>query len=346
MIVMDDNKYTSTNIISATPSIKLTKGMRNIDVSRNQAFKGLLHSAGLYNRNDIDFVNKRYRFGVHNLTDEIHTTKEYLFFTKPDLNIYPTNNMGSLRLNDGLINQPYWLELVDKHPEVLFCLQDSLSISGDHFNHLLENCVQSNLSIPGLSSEMIDTPTNLYGIGYQYHGSAEASDDSFDFSLEFKDVKGLPVYHFFKAYEDYQILKHHGVIVPNKNYVVNKILNDQYCIFKFLVDEDGESLVYYAQLYGVKSKSIPREVFDSTSYDNGLSYSIDFNAAFFDDMKPQIIKNFNLISEARYNNAKYQVSIHNELVDRADGRSVCAAYIVYDPSRKVYKLKWRGDDEC
>ena len=342
---MDDNNF-SKNIASSAPSIKLGTEARNIDVTSTDIFKGPLHSAGLFNRNDIDLVNKRYRFGVKTLTDTIHTTKEYLFFTKPDLNIYPNITSGSLKLNDGLINEPYWIELVDKHPEVLFCLQDSLAIDGDHFNHLLGNCVQTNLSIPELSSEMIETPSNLYGISYQYHGSAEASDDSFDFSLEFKDVKGLPVYNFFRAYEDYHVLSHHGVITPNKTYVVDKILYGQYSIFKFLVDEDGESIIYAAQLFGVKSKSLPRNVFDSTTYDNGLSYSIDFNAAFFEDKMPIVIYNFNSVSRKTYNNAKYQLNIHNDVIDRADGRPAKAAIVVYDNERKVYKLKWRGDDIC
>lgn len=343
---MDDNNF-SSRIVSSAPSIKLDNGPRVLDVTTNDLFKGSLHSAGIFNRNDIDLINKRYRFGINTTTDSIHTTKEYLFFTKPDFNIYPNIGISqsSPKLNEGLATNSYWMELVDKHKEVLYCLQDSLALDGDHFNHLLENTVQTNLSIPGLSSEMIETPSNLYGVNYQYHGSAEASDDSFDFSLEFRDVKGLPVYHFFKAYEDYNILRHHGVIVPNTRYIIDKILFDQYSIFKFLVDEDGETIVYYAQLFGVKSKSLPREVFDSTSYDNGLSYSIDFNAAFFTDMKPEVLSNFNRISQKRYNAAKYQLRLHNDVIDRADARPATAALVVYDQTRGVYKLKWRGDDE-
>ena len=343
---VSDNNYSSDKVGGSIDDIK----NHQLTSDSDNYFSSIEHYAGIYKRDEIDLVNKRYRFGINTVSDTIHTVKEYLFFTKPDLNIYPNpvsianSYNGPLKLNEGLQSQVYWMELLDKNPEVFYCLQDSLSIKGDHFNHLLENTVQSNLSIPTLSSEMVDTPTNLYGVGYQYHGSAEASDDSFDFSLEFRDVRGLPVYNFFKAYEDYQTLKHHGVLETNIDYILNKILYDQYSIFKFLVDEDGETIIYYAQLYGVKSKSLPRDVFENIQFDNGLSYTIDFNAAFFEDMKPNILSNFNMLSLPYFRTLPYKVGVYNNIMDRADTRAVKAALVTYDTVSKTYKLRWRGDD--
>ena len=92
----------------------------------------------------------------------------------------------------------------------------------------------SNLSIPSISSESIETPVNMYGVGYSYRGSSEASDDNPTFSLEFKDTKYLDVYMYFKAYEEYETLKHHGVIKPSDYYIVNRILHEQFCIYKFI----------------------------------------------------------------------------------------------------------------
>lgn len=345
---MDDNSF-SSNLRSTNPNSIVTgytpKGVN----FKADYLPPILHSNRIFDRDEIDLVNKRYRFGVYTPSDTIHTLKEYLFFTKPDLNIYPLNPYGNkngqFRLNKGLQNETYWMELLDKNPEVFYCLQDSLSKNKDHFNHLLENTTKGNLSIPGLNSDMVETPSNLYGVNFQYHGSGEASDDSFDFSLEFKDVKGLPVYNFFRAYESYQTLKHHGVLETNVDYIIDKILYDNYSIFKFLVDEDGETIVYYAQLYGVTSKSLPRDVFENVSFPDGLSYTVDFHAAFFEDMRPNIIKNFNMLSGDFYNSRKYQINLHNDILDRPDGRAAQAAYIVTDTATKTYKLKWRGDDK-
>ena len=103
-------------------------------------------------------------------------------------------------------------------------------------------------------------------------------------------------------------------------------------------------------LWVLKSKSLPRSTFSNTDFTNGLSYSIDFNAAFFDDMKPYILTNFNNISKSYYESRKYQIDIHNHILDRPDNRAAKAAYVVTEkstlaPGGKVYKLKWRGDDK-
>lgn len=348
MTQMDDGGA-SNNVVGKINTVQEAK---NVAVNSEDSYSGLYHAAGIYKRNEIDYFSKRYRFGILNPYESLTNCREYLFFTKPDLNIYPrdnTNGSVSKELNSYLQTKPYWRELASKNYEIIKLLQMSID-PGDKFNHLLENMVQSNLDVPGVTAEMIETPNNMYGVGYTYRGSSEASDDSFDFSLEFKDTKYLPVYHFFKAYEDYETLKHHGQLEPWRQYIMDKILYDQYSIYKFIVDEDGETIIYYAKFFGVKSKSLPRDVFSNTTFDNGLSYSIDFNAAFFDDMKPYILTNFNEISRSFYQSRKYQVDVHNHVLDRPDNRAAKAAYIVSEnstlaPGGKVYKLKWRGDDK-
>ena len=348
----------------------------------------IYHAHNLYGRGEIDIFHRHYRYGINNPYEALTNTREYLFFTKPDLNIHEMNEgyisgtIDPVNLNSVLTGIPFWAELKARQPEVLECLQYSYTIQQrqkavkDPFNHLLENMVQSTLDMPGISSDMIETPSNMYGVNYTYHGSAEASDDTFDFTLEFKDTKYLPVYHFFKAYEEYEILKHHGVITPYIEYINNKILHDQYSIYKFLVGDDGETIIYYAKYYGVKSKNVPRDVFNNTNYDNGLSYSIDFNAAFFEDMNPLILTDFNYLNLPLlqlYGPGKgYEITPYNEVLDRADMRPARMALVVeetngsnkqliygsndvfatmenpavldYAPGGKALKLKWRGDD--
>lgn len=354
-------KLNLNHIEDGQTSIKIRNSLPKASKIRNYGmeggdkdpFRSLSHASGIFHRNEINLFKKRYRYGILNPYDTLSTCREYLFFTKPDLNIYPRDDndgLPSSELQPYLQTQPFWLyEMQEKHSDVLKLLQSSLD-NRDPFNHLLENMVQSNLDSPSISAEMIDTPNNSFGVGYTYRGSSEASDDNFDFSLEFKDTKDLPVYHFFKAYEDYETIKHHGQLQPYMYYIRNKILYDQYAIFKFLVDlDDGETIIYYAKYFGVKSKSLPRDVFSNTSFDNGLSYSIDFNAAFFDDMKPWILKDFNIISKEFYNSQKYQIDTWNNVLGRIDNRPAKAAYVVSEYNsqfkHEVNKLKWRGSDD-
>lgn len=327
------------------------------DMANNQSITSAKHAAGIFTRNEIKNAlhSKTFRFGLSNPYGAISSAREYLFFTKPDLHILTMNDNGTLEnenLNSSLADIPFWVDLWrTRKNTTIKSLQ--ISAGSDPFNHLLQNQVISNLDVPVLTSEMIDTPTNMYGVGYSYRGSSEASDDNPEFSLEFKDTRYLDTYMYFKAYEEYQTLKHHGVISPSKYYTVNKILHDQFCIYKFIVDEDMETIIYYGKMYGVTPKSLPRDVFSNPNFDSGISYSIDFKAAFYEDMRPDILSDFNNLSMLTYHNQPYQITPYNSILDHADMRPAKAAYVVKDttspaaiqsPTGYLYKLKWRGSD--
>lgn len=333
----------------------ILKGISNkAHVMNSDLIKSARHGANLFDRNEIKTAlhDKTFRFGLADPYGSISTAREYLFFTKPDLHILQMNDNGTLaneNLNSTLADIPFWVDLWNTRKNTTI---KSLQISTgtDPFNHLLQNQVISNLDVPALSSEMIDTPTNMYGVGYSYRGSSESSDDNPEFSLEFKDTRYLDTYMYFKAYEEYQTLKHHGVISPSKYYTVNKILHDQFAIYKFLVDEDMETIIYYGKMYGVAPKSLPRDVFSNPNFDNGISYAIDFKAAFYEDMRPDILADFNKLSVGLYNTLPYQITPHNRILDHADMRPAKAAYVVREsnplsPTGYVYKLKWRGSDK-
>lgn len=316
-------------------------------------FDFIKRSHGIYKRQDIDIFNRRYRFGINNPYESISTTREFLFFTKPDLNIFERDDSsGALTGNivESLSVIPYWRELAEKNMEIIKQLQMSIDGNRDPFNHLLGNTYISNLSVPSLDAETIETANNMYGVGFSYRGSSEASNDNFDFDLEFKDTKYLPVYQFFKAYEEYQTLKHHGTIGPWKGYIQDKVLHDQFSIYKFIVDEDMESIIYYCKYYGVIPKSLPRDVFSSTSFDSGLSYSISFKCAFFEDMNPLILNDFNDLTTKLRFALPYRIDTYNEVLNRLDNRPTQAAYVKSYPSHiapggSVYKLKWKGRDK-
>lgn len=335
----------------------------------NNKYSQLLYNNNnLYSRNYLTnhTFTHTFRFGTINPYGGISTGREYLFFTKPDLHINLMNDGGyvdSEILNPALDNFPFWQDLYMNRRNIVNSLQLSLNTL-DPFNHLLSNRVSSNLDLPSLDADVMETPTNMYGVNYSYRGSSENKDDNPDFSLEFKDTRYLDIYYYFKAYEEYETLKHHGILAPCKYYITNKILHDQFCIYKFIVDEDMETLVYWGKMYGVFPTSLPRDVFSNPNWDNGLSYSINFKAAFYEDMKPEIIADFNNLSKPLYDACRYQIDVYNPATDNVDHRPARAAYIEQifntskrdvnvkksiiannSPSGYIYKLRWRGDDQ-
>ena len=190
----------------------------------------------------------------------------------------------------------------------------------------------------------------MYGVNLSYRGSSEASDDSFSFSLEFRDTRWLDVYYFFRAYEEYETLKHHGLVAPWKPYIEQKILHDQFSIYKFLLDDDMETIRYYAKYYGVYPTSLPRDTFSQSSFENGITYNINFKAAFYEDMNPEILYDFNDLTDVIWREGLYDIEVYNSTLDRVDTRSATAARIVKvsndsNPKGFEYKLKWKGDKE-
>ena len=356
-------KYIMTN-----PKLSSTIGGSHSATGVNDAvlnsdlYKLALHGSNLFTSDEIDLYNNIYRFGLYNPYGALTNAREYLFFTKPDLNIFARDDItgaflassGTSRngltntsgLSEGIKNSTFWRELVEERIDTVRMLQNSYSPG---WNMLLQNSVISNLEIPALEGTVVESPVNNYGVGFQYRGTSEASDDSLDFSLEFKDTKWLDVYYFFRAYEDYETKKHHGTVEPWQGYIINRILHDQFAIYKFMVGEDMETIVYWCKLYGVMPMNLPRDVFSSTDFSNGLSYTINFKAAFFEDMTREILTDFNALSNS-FNKGKYQYETYNTATGMGDYRPAKSAYVERyrrddSPNGWVYKLKWKGDKE-
>ena len=345
---------TKDNQINTSNSVSL-KGMYG-SYTDSDLYKLALHGSNLFGRDEIDLYNNIYRFGLYNPYGAVKGLKEYLFFTKPDLNIIKRDDLTGLinefKLVDGLAGSSFWNDLFYDKFQTIELLQNSYSPG---WNKLLQNSVISNLEIPGLEGTVTESPVNNYGVGFQYRGTSEASDDSIDFSLEFKDTKWLDIYYFFRAYEDYQTLKHHGMVSPWKGYITNRILHDQFAIYKFLVDEDMETIIYWCKLYGVMPMNLPRDVFSAADFTNGLSYTINFKAAFFEDMRRDILIDFNNLANtfSAYNTGgKYQLETYNSETHTGDYRPAKSAYIakyrrtntpIGNEPTWVYKLKWKGD---
>lgn len=320
----------------------------------------VLQSNGVYNRSDIQWYTKFKRFGCIDPYNSITTTREYLFFTKPDLHLF---SAGTNNLNPQITNQPYFLEVNNRYKSVMYQLQISSAGGKNYpFMNILSNSVKNTLDLNDTTTTEMESATNIYGTSITYRGSGYNSDEDVEFSLEFEDTRYLEIYNLFKIYEEYERLKRLGIVTPPavgaghtsangytfNRYVKNKELHDQFSIFKFIVDEDAETLLYYAKLIGVYPKNLPRSSFSEMKADGGLTYSIEFKAAFIDDMNPEIITDFNYIVNS--GNNVTNVPIYNSSTNSIDGRWCKTPYIVRsnkstnwlgpNDMKYSYKLKW------
>ena len=148
-------------------------------------------------------------------------------------------------------------------------------------------------------------------------------------------------------------------------------------MYKFIVGEDGESIVYFAKYFGVYPKMVPRNTFSDLPADGNIKFTVQFKASFVEDMDPNIIEDFNEISNlitkgnprlggylpefggwsGEYMHRPYIVKPSNQQTDmnlnmnknqnnsafyKDGGTTALAGYSTILPNRGFYKLKWEG----
>ena len=323
-----------------------------------------LWANNLYSRRDMEWYTKFNRFGCIDPYNALSGAREYLFFTKPDLNLVIPDTR---QLNPELKNQPYFEELINRYPDVIAQLQKSNGI-GDKgpFMAILSNAVKNSLELPGITANTIDTPSNIYGTSYNYRGWGYHDDENVSFSLEFEDTKYLEVYNLIKAYEEYQRLKRLGMVTPPNiypkapvvngkcfgYYLKNKILHDQFSVYKFIVEDDGETIIHYSKFWGVFFKNVPRDAFSDPKVEGGLRYAVEFEAAFVEDLNPSILTDFNELTYDYVKNTK-DLPVFNKNTKMIDGTWATMPIITKvnkdknpqwngpDNMKYIYKLKWR-----
>lgn len=309
-------------------------------------FTRLLSHAGLYDRlRNNDLYDKFDRTGSIDPYNSLKSTKEYVFFTKPDLHIFDDGNTSSL--NPELNNVTIFRDALSRYKDVLMQLQVSAKGgSNKPFMNSLTNSLRSSVDMPMISADSMQTSANIHGISISYRKSSLTSDNAPEISLEFEDTKDLEIYMLFKLYDEYERRKWMGSITPpDLEYVKNKILHDQFALYKFLVDEDGETIVYYSKFYGVYPTSVPREAFSETTTAAGLRFTVQFRTQFVEDMDPAILSDFNYITNQVVNKYSKDMPLYDTALQGTNPDWANIPYVVNikrgGASRSVYKLKWR-----
>ena len=307
-------KYSPSKVdISADAADKATFGI-SADTDKDN-LHNLLNANGIFYPEDYDDYNSFYIFPRNDPYKMFGTTREYLFITKPDLHIFGArnksngvpdyNNNSSLvnnyELNPELRSVPFFLDLYNRgYRSVLTSLQKSAYLTTGEVNspfvNLLSNYKNSNVDLSDIIVGEEETASNIYATRLFYRKPSDSADEDNEFSIEFKDNKYLSCYLWFKAYDLYEQQKYHGMVTPTDiNYIKYKILSDQMTVFKIVVGEDGETIVYWACLWGCYPKSVPRSSFSDLPTDGQLKFTVNWKATFQQDMDPMILTHFDTL---------------------------------------------------
>lgn len=278
------------HVFTANSSLKFNESSEDI--------QDYIMANGIYDRYSMNWDEKFARLGIIDPYNTKTNTKEYLFFTKPDLCIF--NSTGDIRPELAAIS-PFFKDAVIRFRKSAAQLQSSAGICKGSFMAMLSNAVTSSLDIPGISGDMVETAANINGTKISYRASSRKSDEDLDFSLEFEDTKYLDIYMLFRMWDEYEKLKWNGLIDFINwsgcdrwcNYIVNKVLHDQISIYKIIVAEDGYRIIYMARMVGVVPNSIPRDAFSDMSDHGPQKLSVGFKGHWIRDVDPIIVYHFN-----------------------------------------------------
>ena len=311
-----------------------------------------IQSQGLYSRSDNDVYEKFNRFGVLDPYNQLGTSREYIFITKPDLHLFEERDPHVI--NEELSGIPFFNDALIRYPYALRQLQISYSGNPSPFMNIITNSVKSSMDLSTISADTNDTGATYQGFAMKYREDSFESDFNHSFSLEINDTKYLECYMVFKIWDMYERVKKDGdVTPPDEKYIINRILHDQCAVYKFIVDEDGESIIYYAKGWGVFPKNVPRDMFGNLSENTVLTMSVDFNCTLLRDMDPLIISDFNkLVNRSKWTSGTEKISIYNDELDMVEPKMCKIPYIdtsAVDNKERLdfgpgprYKLKWRG----
>jgi hypothetical protein len=240
------------------------------------------------------------RYGLLDPYNQHTSSREYLFFTKPDLHIFETTE--NFKLYEPLSNVPFFQSAASQFPDALLSLQQTFS-SYEATNYpnkfkvknkyipLLSNHVSSTLDFPAINATETSNNSNLYQISTSYRDGSEISDCAFDFTLEFTDTKYLDVYMFFKAYDSFIRQEYRKEIKPTKDdYTLSKVNWKQFSVYKIIVD-DTNTIIFYGKATAVQPMGVPRDAM--SNFDGSIKITVPFKGQFIDDLDPITLKQIN-----------------------------------------------------
>lgn len=315
-----------------------------------------MNANGVFRPSDMKFNDAFYRFPRNDPFNYVDGAREYLFFTKPDLPLVKSVNGQTAEgfLTEPAYNIAYFRDLAES-PGYRKAVFSNLSYSGVKrsdgcpFIRILTNRKTSNMDVPDITAEELETAVNMYGSKILYPKSSQSNDEDLDFTIEFEDTRFCEVFHLFKVWDYYRNLRWYGVISPasflkefgsNKKqrqwvdksltenlkegvnsiadaikrdfmdpdqsydgverdyvgYIFHKVLHDHIRVFKFLVDNDGETILYAASAIGCFPKTIQRSAFSEIPDKGPLKISVGFKlSGWFEDDITSVCKDFNTI---------------------------------------------------
>lgn len=225
----------------------------------------------------------------------------YCFITTPKL------NLSSLNYNrDNFLAYMYASE-----PDLYYSLTTHESKRVSPFIKILSNAFRG-IDGKDLASRTLDVGETFYGYKQTLPISIIDSQVGDTMTLKFEEYKNLPITKIHKLWVEYTEKVRRGYFSPTEDALKKRYLDYVSSIYYFVLDFDGETILYYAKYTGAVPISVPYSELVTDGKDHDIpELSVEYVYSFKEDLDPSILMDFNKVSMLDTEGLKYKLEQPN-----------------------------------
>ena len=281
-----------------------------------KAIKKNLNIPSAYTRLELNklFHTKFNRFRVQYPDYFMNNTLGYVFFTRPDLNLFQSATTQSTassidsELHDQVASDPQLYYIMQANAETAKTLTKSYD-STHHFNPLLSNTIMS-LDVSDESIDTLETGETFTGFKTQYAKSNIRSMTAGTISITFPEAYNMALTHLHQLWCAYESGVYRGLLKPKDQYIYGKELDYACDIYYFLVDAEDMIIRYWCKYTGCFPLNVNKSIFSYSGESQINHPNLNVSYAYFarEDMSLMNLYEFNNNSGGVSSNFRYKAN--------------------------------------
>ncbi|WCS68341.1 hypothetical protein Goe21_02310 [Bacillus phage vB_BsuM-Goe21] len=239
----------------------------------------------LYPHIDIIKEYDVYRRGDPKDHDVLVKGIPYIFITTPKLNLDKLNT----RRDSFLM----YLETLE--PDLF----NALTTNGKTVSPFIKILTNAFRGMDGkdLAARTIDVGETFYGYKQTLPISLVDSLVGDTTTVKFEEYKSLPIIKLHKAWVEYTENVRRGTFSPSKDAIKKRYLDYVSSIYYFLLDFDGETILYFSKYTGAVPISVPYANLATDGKEHDIpEISVEYSYSFKEDLDPAILMDFNKVA--------------------------------------------------
>ena len=238
-------------------------------------------------------LTKFNRFKIAYPEETLTKTFAYVFFTRPDLNLFSDKNT----LLPKVSNDPFYYYMFRNNKDLLLSLTGRTFSYSHDFNPFLSNKAES-FELKDTYIDTEDYGETFTGWKIKYGKNTVKSNTADNFSITYKDDNNYNILKIHTAWVEYISKVYRGEFSPARENIINRTIDYACSVYYFLCGADGETILFWTKYTGVFPTTIPSS---QSSWNGGVGkapeYSINYEYSWKEDMMPTTLAEFNKNSE-------------------------------------------------